>query len=111
MVGQRPAQLEAFNNSMAASVARERSIYDKGFASVFPFEAELAWGSPEDTVPVDVGGGYGQVLEDIRTNIPSLKGKMVLEDLPKTIERAKELENLDKVAYDFFNELQPVVGK
>ncbi|EMC93682.1 hypothetical protein BAUCODRAFT_114210 [Baudoinia panamericana UAMH 10762] len=108
---QRPAQLKAFNESMAATIAVERAYYKKGFADLFPFEQELG-GSAEvdEVVLVDCGGGYGHVLDDIRKHIPTLTGRMALEDLPKTVENAMKLENVDIVPYNFFTTEQPIKG-
>jgi hypothetical protein len=61
-------------------------------------------------VLVDVGGGYGQVLEDIQKYVPGLVGKMVLEDLPETVEAHVPLENVEIVPYNFITTEQPVKG-
>jgi hypothetical protein len=79
---------------------------------IYPFKS-LGEGlsTPDEIVLVDVGGGRGQVLEDIRTHVPDLAGKkMVLEDLPKTVEDHVPLENVEFVPYDFLTAEQPVKG-
>lgn len=110
---QRPKQHAAFNASMAASVALERASSPHGFADLYPFERELgaSVSSADEVVLVDVGGGYGHVLEDVKKHIPQLKGRMVLQDLPETIQSAKLADGVEAVAYDFFAEEQPVHGK
>ncbi|KAL9108568.1 MAG: hypothetical protein Q9227_006654 [Pyrenula ochraceoflavens] len=106
---QRPEALAAFDKSMASSIAMERNSADKGLASIFPFESELGNLSDGNEVTlVDVGGGYGHVLEDIHTYLPNLKGRMVLEDLPRTIEKATHLDRIEKIPYDFMMEQQPI---
>ena len=112
-LAERPEQLAAFNKSMSASIAMERASSEKGFADMYPFQSELGAdvASDDEVVLVDIGGGYGQVLEDIRTHLPELKGRMVLEDLPKTVEKAVSLPNVDIVPYNFFTTEQPVKGK
>ena len=109
----RPAQLNAFNASMAASTSTERAGSKNGFADLYPFESELggSLSSSDEVVLVDVGGGYGQVLEDIRQHLPGMKGTMVLEDLPETVKGAIKLENVEVVPYNFFTTIQPVRGQ
>jgi hypothetical protein len=110
---QRPEQHTAFNASMAASVALERAHSPHGFADLWPFEAEIGASitSPEDVAIVDIGGGYGHVLEDVKRHVPGLKGRMVLQDLPETIDKAKLSDGIEAMAYDFFADQQPVAGK
>jgi demethylsterigmatocystin 6-O-methyltransferase len=105
-----PKQLAAFNASMAKSVATEHASTDKGFADMYPFERELVDVSTDQVALVDVGGGYGQVLQDIREHLPGLRGKMVLEDLPETVKAAPPIENVEVVPYNFFTQQQPVKG-
>jgi hypothetical protein len=45
------------------------------------------------------------VLQDIRTHCHGLKGKMVLEDLPKMLENYLPLENVEVLPYDFLKEV------
>ena len=107
-----PAALKTFNTSMAKSVATERARAGKGLVDIYPFKS-LGEGlsSPDEIVLVDVGGGQRQVLEDIRMHVPELNGKkMVLKDLPKTVEDHVPLEDVDFVPYDFLTVEQPVKG-
>jgi O-methyltransferase domain len=97
---------------MAKSIVTERARAGKGLVDIYPFKT-LGEGlsSPDETVLVDVGGGQGQVLQDIRTHVPELGDKkMVLEDLLKTEEGRLPLENVDFVPYDFLTAEQPVNG-
>jgi len=107
-----PAALKTFNTSMAKSVATERARAGKGLVDIYPFKS-LGEGlsCPDEIVLVDVGGGQGQVLEDMRMHVLELNGKkMVLEDLPKTVEDHVPLEDVDFVPYDFLTVEQPVKG-
>ena len=107
-----PEKLALFHKRMANSVTLERASQKAGFASIFPFESELGkdLASPDEVVLVDIGGGYGQALQDIRTYLPELKGRMVLEDLEATVKGHLPLENVDIVPYNFFESEQPVKG-
>lgn len=84
-------------------------MHSKGFASIYPFKKELKDVKSNEVAIVDVGGGHGQVLEDILAAFPSLSDKVVLEDLPETIAGHKELHGVKFVDYNFF-EPQPVAG-
>jgi hypothetical protein len=108
----KPAALKTFNTSMAKSVVTERARAGKGLVDIYPFKTlGEALSSPDETVFVDVGGGQGQVLQDIRTHVPELAcKKMVLEDLPKTVEDHLPQKNVDFVPYDFLTAEQPVNG-
>lgn len=62
---------------------------------------------------VDVGGGFGQSIKKIHAKYPGIKGRFILQDLPKTISiidtaQAKK-DGFEPTAHDFFNE-QPVKG-
>lgn len=83
--------------------------------SVFPFEKELgAFSSSSRHVLVDVGGGFGHQCVALKTRYPELQGKLVLEDLPQTLEHmplpfAAQLEGVEQLAHDFFDP-QPIKG-
>lgn len=102
--------LKRFNASMAKSIETERGTSGKTILDAYPFENELTNASPDAPLVVDVGGGYGHLLQELKNRLPQVKGKMVLEDLPETVKGAVEMENVDIVPYDFFAEEQPVQG-
>ena len=105
-----PERIKVFNSgmqSLAISDAR------KG-AGPFPFDKKL--GGEEilatDVMIVDVGGGRGQALKAIMETFPTLKGRMILQDVPNVIEDAKadDLPSfIEPMAASFF-ERQPVKG-
>jgi len=105
-----PGPLAAFNASMAHSIAMERARTGKGFADLYPFETLAKSHTSDEVVLVDIGGGVGQVLEDIRKHVPRLVGKMILEDLPKTVSAHVPLENVEFVDYNFLTTEQPIKG-
>jgi hypothetical protein len=106
-----PDALAAFNSGMSNSCALERSKTGTGYADIYPFELlDTDITSPDEVVLVDVGGGYGHVLDEIKRRHPSMRRKMVLEDLLKTVEAYLPLENVDIVPYNFLTEQQPIRG-
>ena len=58
---------------------------------------------------VDVGGGRGQSLKAFRKLMPRLKGRMIVQDLPKVIEDQTSEYGIESMAHDFFSR-QPVKG-
>lgn len=106
-----------------ADIRKDFNIFMKGrrdlsksWLDFYPFAEQVVAGSEskEDSVlVVDVGGGLGQVLVKIREKFPDLQGKLILEDLPKTVQQAElELEKKDMfeaIGHDFFTP-QPVKG-
>ena len=78
----------------------------------FPLESKLLDGfTNESTFLVDVGGGRGHDLEKLLLRIPSLKGYLVLQDLPAVIADAPPgSEGIEAMAHDFFTP-QPIRGR
>lgn len=58
---------------------------------------------------VDVGGGYGQRAVALRKDFPQLPGKIIVQDLPMSIDRAPQVEGVEFQVHDFFTE-QPIKG-
>ncbi|KAL8754937.1 MAG: hypothetical protein Q9184_004952 [Pyrenodesmia sp. 2 TL-2023] len=59
---------------------------------------------------VDVGGGLGHGLVEIKDKFPDMKGRLVLQDLANTIEQAGDGQGVfEPTAHDFFTP-QPVKG-
>ena len=105
---QNPRQLNSFNSLMTAQRA------DKGedWFKFFPVEERLSYtpSSESSALLVDVGGGLGTDLAAFRAQYPQLLGKLVLQDLPETIDAAKGLpEGIVTMVHDFFTP-QPVIG-
>ncbi len=59
---------------------------------------------------VDVGGGRGQVLGDIRKERPDLVGRMIAQDLPGVLAGREIADGVEKMGFDFFQP-QPVKGE
>jgi hypothetical protein len=105
---------ERLQVAMLAMAAAEEQMpplgaYDLGWAVAVGGKAD------DRVLVVDVGGGRGQALKGIFSNIPGLpKHRCVLEDLPEVVEAARrddaELADVQMMAMDFFKE-QPVKGK
>ena len=107
-----PKSVKTFDSAMQSLAM----MYDAGrSAGSFPFDKELDLEEIRDSyvVVVDVGGGRGQALKAIHEGFPSLRGRMVLQDVPEVIEDAKASglpSFIEPMAASFF-EAQPVQGK
>ncbi|KAI1491131.1 putative O-methyltransferase [Biscogniauxia mediterranea] len=104
-----PPYLQIFNNYMAAYRAGKPSWVDPGFYPV----AELAEGfdpSTNEVLLVDVGGGMGHDLQELKQKHPSLPGKLVLQDRPEVISSVEGSQGVFEAAsHDFFTP-QPVTN-
>ncbi len=93
---------------MAAYRAGKPSWVDQGF---YPISDRLANGfnpSISDVVIVDVGGGLGHDLVELREKHPTLPGKLVLQDRPEVISALTNAEGVfEPTSHDFFTP-QPV---
>ncbi|KAL8860048.1 MAG: hypothetical protein Q9178_003597 [Gyalolechia marmorata] len=64
----------------------------------------------ETVLVVDVGGGLGHGLVEIKNKFPGSKGRLILQDHPKTIDQAGNgVGVFEPMAHDFFTP-QPVQG-
>lgn len=67
-------------------------------------------GSTSPVMFLDVGGGYGQKAIALKKDFPNLPGKVIVQDLPTTIEHAPKVEGIEFAAHDFFT-AQPIKGR
>ncbi|KAI2610039.1 putative O-methyltransferase [Hypoxylon fragiforme] len=105
---QNPPYLQIFNNYMSAYRAGKPSWVDPGF---YPVSERLVDGFDGSSVLlVDVGGGLGHDLQELRGKHPSLPGKLILQDRAEVISTVSGQSALfEAAAHDFFTP-QPVKG-
>lgn len=102
---EQPERMKLFNSAMAI----QATIGLKEVMLSYPFDKLEA--NKEGVVLVDVGGGKGQVINEIRTVYPELKGSIVLEDMQVVLEGGTVVpEEIKKQPYDFFKGEQPIQG-
>ena len=59
---------------------------------------------------VDVGGGMGHDLVELKKKQPDLQGRFILQDLPQVVEQiVQPLEGIEVTSHDFYTK-QPVIG-
>ncbi|KAK2628714.1 hypothetical protein QTJ16_001817 [Diplocarpon rosae] len=100
-----PRSMALFNSAMAVqATAGMREV-----AQAYPFDELVP--NTEGVVLVDVGGGKGQVLNEIRAVYPELKGSLALEDMKVVLDGGVIVSSEVKLQpYDFFKEQQPIRG-
>ncbi|KAJ3578053.1 hypothetical protein NPX13_g2511 [Xylaria arbuscula] len=109
-INDRPPVLKSFMGWMAGQ--REGLPV---FLDAVDFKKEFAKGATESTpVFVDVGGSMGHQCIAVRQRYPDLVGRVVLQDLPATIEKVKTnplpgFEGIEVSPHDFFKP-QPLQG-
>jgi demethylsterigmatocystin 6-O-methyltransferase len=59
---------------------------------------------------VDVEGGYGHQCVQLLKQYPNLHGHLVLEDLPRALDKLPPIDRVKVVTQDFFEE-QTIEGK
>ncbi|KAI9687301.1 MAG: hypothetical protein M1822_002344 [Bathelium mastoideum] len=100
---QNPPYLALFNSYMSAYRAGKWSWVDPGF---YPFTSRIISGfesSISDVLLVDVGGGLGHDLEEIKTKIPTIPGRLILQDRDEVISTLPATKrDFEAQAHDFF---------
>jgi hypothetical protein len=80
----------------------------------YPFEQQVMSGVRNENLDsvllVDIGGNTGHEILAIRKQFPSLQGRMVLQDLPSTIDQIQADHEMEAMAHDFFTP-QPIQGR
>ncbi len=101
-----PKRVEAF--------ARGLSLFDAIHPNIgiYPFEEHHEAGnSPDRTLAVDIGGGRGLAMLDLRRGCPTLQGRLVLQDRREVLDAiaSEDLPGVEKMQHNFFDP-QPVKG-
>lgn len=63
-----------------------------------------------DVLMIDIGGGMGQDIQRFKQKYPDVGGRLILQDLPRTVANAVVSEGIETMGYDFFTP-QPVKGQ
>ena len=98
-----PKELELISNTMVAQNMNWQSSNRSALSSLFPRDGEA------EVLVVDVGGGRGNVLEDLRKHRPDLRGRLVFQDQPEVFAGIAPIPGVEAMAYDFFTP-QPIKG-
>ncbi|BCR97116.1 uncharacterized protein AKAW2_30435A [Aspergillus luchuensis] len=102
-----PSRMEAFNKGMTMQAMTSGWMLD-----VYPFKKVISDQTPatNDPVAVDIGGGKGRAIRQIRSLCDGLPGRYILEDQEHVIRSiVPPPDGIEMVPHDFFTE-QPVKG-
>ena len=107
---QTPPYIEAFNNYMSVYRAGKPSWVDAGFYPVSDRLIDVFNAEYSDVFLVDVGGGMGHDLRELREKYPHVPGKLILQDRAEVISAAAGTaeDGFEAAAHDFFT-AQPVM--
>lgn len=106
IISQDPRRIKQFD------VAMSTQDFVLPVLGMYPFGTELANVPDKETRPVlvDIGGGRGQSLLQIKAEWPELQGKFIIQDRPIVLDSYPELPGIEKMPHDFFTP-QPVKRK
>jgi demethylsterigmatocystin 6-O-methyltransferase len=82
----------------------------KTWLDVIDFQDLVKGSDPETPIFVDIGGGIGGQCALLKGKLPSLAGRVILQDLPFVIDHALPTEGVEKTGFDFWGE-QPIKGE
>ena len=99
-----PDKLKFFNDYMAL-----RRGPDVSWLSVYPIEEETKDWDPTGLVYVNIGGGIGHQCADFKKHFPHVPGRVILQDLPHSIDKAMATPGVENMVHNFF-EPQPLKG-
>ncbi|GIJ97933.1 hypothetical protein Aspvir_000039 [Aspergillus viridinutans] len=108
MLEQNPEQKQAFDDYMAA----RRLTNQPQWFETYPAAERLrdVRNCPDSVLLVDVAGGPGQEISRFRQRHPDSPGRIILQDLPLTLNRIEKIPaGIEPMEHDFFNP-QPVKG-
>lgn len=107
-ISQSPARATRLNDAM---VAEDSLLAEIG---LYPFGSTLSpLAQPDIATIVDVGGGRGHILRQLKESLAGIPGRYILQDRESVIaDNGPEMEShgIEPMAHDFFNP-QPVQGK
>lgn len=109
-----PEQLKIFNDFQSSTAElygyRMKPILESLLFTENEEDLLSKISSEDEVILVDVGGGYGKTVREVCKKIPDLRGRVVIQDLPKIIEGQEAAHGVEAMAHDFFNP-QPIHGE
>ena len=77
--------------------------------SAYPVEEETKDWDPTAPVYMNMGGGVGHQCAQFKERFPRAPSRVILQDLPHSIDKALPTPGVENMVHDFF-ESQPVKG-
>lgn len=100
-----PENLKYFQDYMALRREPEHT-----WLAVYPVAEEAKGWDSSRPIYVNMGGGIGHQCAQFKAYFPDVPGRVILQDLPYTIEKALPTPDVENMAHNFF-EPQPIVGE
>ena len=107
-LAQQPKLFAALQQVMTA-MQSDKWLTDFGLLSKATAVLDTAPNTHEKPFFVDVGGGHGHQCIQLLEKYPSLRGRLVLQDLPQAVEKLPAIDGVRVMAQDFF-EKQSIRG-
>ena len=109
-----PKPFAQFSGAMAVSSAMGSDLAQKTVLQLLPadeaaLDSEQSGSLSQQVLLVDVGGGRGQILNNVKKHRPELRGRMIVQDLPREIDGREDSGDVESMAHDFFTP-QPIFG-
>ena len=106
-----PEQMKIFNDFQTANAQLNEGGVRRILESLLVSGDNLGTNAEDKdrVLFVDVGGGRGEALRKFRRSHPELRGRVIIEDLPKVIEGQEVDDGVEAIAHDFFTP-QPIPG-
>lgn len=104
--------MQIFNSYMSAYRAGRTSWLNPGFYPVQERLGDQFNSTYSEVLLVDVGGGLGHDLQDLRKRYPGIPGKLVLQDRAEVVSEISTTttdQTFQAISHDFFTP-QPVKG-
>ena len=104
-----PSQPKRFAYFQQVMTVQREGALD--WLSVFPVEREIgAWSAePNKALLIDIGGGFGHQCLAFKARYPNLPGRIILQDIPQTLEHVQPMASVEKMVHNFF-EPQAIKG-
>ncbi|KAI1878223.1 hypothetical protein JX265_002592 [Neoarthrinium moseri] len=100
--GEHPENMAYFNEYMAS-----RRLPEKSWLNVYPVEGECAGWTADKPLYVNIGGNIGHQCAEFKEKYPHIPGRVILQDLPYSIDNALLTPGVENLVHNFF-EPQPI---
>ena len=110
VIEEAPDQRRNFDLWMHERRKHEETLWHRRYPPVASLKPETLNNDPDAVLMVDVGGANGSQLVNFKEQFPHLPGRLILQDLPESVQAAKPTPGIEVQAYDFFTP-QPVKGR
>jgi trans-aconitate methyltransferase len=105
-IARNPKLQHAFDVTM--TMRSKRSIGGAKWFEIYPIERSFAQEDPSQIFAVDVGGGIGHHMIELKTRYPDVPGKLIVQDIAAVIDSVRDLPpGIEAMAQDFFKP-QPI---